>query len=257
VATRDDSLRAADDIFSPVSTGRISEEIVDQIKGAILEGRLSPGDRLPPERNLAERFGASRVTVRDALRILEASGLIEIRVGARGGAFVTAPAAEIVGEGIANMIMLSSLSPEEVTEARFLLELGMMPMVCERATDDDIDALSEICERSEAALRDKAYRVELSAEFHTRLARCTHNKAIEMILNSFHGPLLMSLMRAKEVAPEMGGRGVEEHKELVQAIRDRDEARAHVIMSAHLARTAERLGLPGLTERLTSADPAR
>jgi GntR family transcriptional regulator, transcriptional repressor for pyruvate dehydrogenase complex len=249
---RDESpVRAVGDIFSPVSSGRISAEIVDQIKGAIREGQLSPGDRLPPERTLAEQFGASRVTVRDALRILEASGLIEIRVGARGGAFVTAPASEIVGEGLANMIMLASLSAEEVTEARFMLELGMMPMVCERATQDDIEALAEICKRGEEALRNKSYGVELSAEFHTRLARCAHNSAVEMIVNSFHGPLLMSLLRAKAVAPEMGGRGVEEHKELVDAIRERDPKRAYSIMAKHLARTAERLGLSKLTERLT------
>jgi DNA-binding FadR family transcriptional regulator len=244
-------VRAVGGIFSPVSSGRISAEIVDQIKRAIREGQLSPGDRLPPERTLAEQFGASRVTVRDALRILEASGLIEIRVGARGGAFVTAPASEIVGEGLANMIMLASLSAEEVTEARFMLELGMMPMVCERATDDDVAALAEICERAEQALQNNSYGVELSAEFHTRLARCAHNTAIEMIVNSFHGPLLMSLLRAKAVAPEMGGKGVEEHKELVDAIRERDAKRAHWIMSQHLARTAERLGLSRLTERLT------
>jgi GntR family transcriptional repressor for pyruvate dehydrogenase complex len=245
------AVRAVGNIFSPVSSGRISADIVDQIKGAIREGRLSPGDRLPPERSLAEQFGASRVTVRDALRILEASGLIEIRVGARGGAFVTSPASEIVAEGLANMIMLASLSAEEVTEARFMLELGMMPMVCERATEEDIEDLAEICERAEEALRNKSYGVELSAEFHTRLARCTHNTAIEMIVNSFHGPLLMSLLRAKSVAPEMGGRGVEEHKELVEAISKRDLKRAHWIMSQHLARTAERLGLSRLTERLT------
>jgi GntR family transcriptional regulator, transcriptional repressor for pyruvate dehydrogenase complex len=249
---RDESgVRAVRDIFSPVSSGRISAEIVDQIKRAIREGQLSPGDRLPPERTLAEQFGASRVTVRDALRILEASGLIEIRVGARGGAFVTAPASEIVGEGLANMIMLASLSAEEVTEARFMLELGMMPMVCERATADDVAALAEICERAEQALQNNSYGVELSAEFHTRLARCAHNTAIEMIVNSFHGPLLMSLLRAKAVAPEMGGRGVEEHRELVDAIRERDAKRAHRIMAQHLARTAERLGLSRLTERLT------
>jgi DNA-binding FadR family transcriptional regulator len=61
----------------------------------------------------------------------------------------------------------------------------------------------------------------------------------------------MSLLRAKAVAPEMGGKGVEEHKELVDAIRERDPQRAHLIMAKHLARTAERLGLSGLTERLT------
>ena len=76
-------------MFTAVSPNRMSEAIVDQIKTLIRTNRLRPGDRLPSERELCERMGVSRVTVREALRILEAGGLVEIRVGARGGAFVT------------------------------------------------------------------------------------------------------------------------------------------------------------------------
>jgi DNA-binding FadR family transcriptional regulator len=228
-------------IFSRVTPGRISQDIVQQVKGAIREGQLKAGDRLPPERELTERFGASRVTVRDALRILEASGLIEIRVGARGGAFVTAPAPDWVGEGIANMLMMASVTAEEVTEARFIFELGLVPAVCERRTGEDIEALEEICERAERALRDGEYDMKLSAEFHTRFARCTHNGAIEMIVDSFHGPLLMSLTKAQQVAPQMGRRGTKEHRLLVAAIRDRDQELTRSIMAKHLRRTAERL----------------
>ncbi|MGH2819505.1 MAG: FadR/GntR family transcriptional regulator [Actinomycetota bacterium] len=237
------------DIFSRVTPGRISQDIVEQVKGAIREGQLKPGDRLPPERELTERFGASRVTVRDALRILEASGLIEIRVGARGGAFVTAPAPGWVGEGIANMLMMASITAEEVTEARFIFELGLVPLVCERITDEDIEALEEICDRAEMALRDGGYDMQISAEFHIRLARCTHNGAIEMIVDSFQGPLLMSLTRAQEVAPQMGRRGTKEHRELVAALRARDQDLARSIMDRHLRRTAERLGGPSRRAR--------
>ena len=245
--------RGEGDMFSPVTPGRISHEIVRQIKWAIRDRRLNPGDRLPPERELSERFKASRVSVRDALRVLEASGLIEIRVGARGGAFVRAPAPGIVGEGIANMLTLSVVTAEEVTEARAIFELGMIPLVCERASDEDVASLVDICERSEAALEKGPYPVELSAEFHVRLAQATHNGAVEMLVDSFHDALLMSLMRAKEVAPEMGGRGVMEHREIVDAIAARDPERARQIMAAHLARTADRLGLGELADRLNRA----
>ena len=229
------------DLLSRVTLGRISEVIVDQIRLLIRRGQLSAGDRLPSERELCERFGVSRVTVREALRVLEANGLVEVRVGARGGAFVTAPSSRLVGEGITDLISLATLSAMEVTEARMVFELGIVPLVCERATDDDITALYEICDRSSAALKGDEYPLELSAEWHVRYARATHNRAIAMLVESLHGPLLMSLERAREVAPLHGRRGVEEHKALVDAIAERGVRRATQLMSTHLERTADRL----------------
>lgn len=235
------------DLLTPVSMGRISEVIVDQIRLLIRQGQLSAGDRLPSERELCERFGVSRVTVREALRVLEANGLVEIRVGARGGAFVTAPSSRLVGEGISDLITLASLTAVEVTEARFVFERGIVPLVCERATQDDIAAMYEICERSSAALEGDEYPLELSAEWHTRYAQSAHNRAVAMLVESLHGPLLMSLERAREVAPAHGRRGVDEHRALVDAIADRDVQRATDLMSTHLERTAQRLAATGDT----------
>lgn len=229
------------DLFRPVNVGRASEDVVRQIKAAIHTGRLRPGDGLPSERELTERLGISRVTVRDALRTLEATGLVEIRVGARGGAFVTAPQPGFVGEGLANMLLLSSGAPEDVTEARMIFELGAIGLVCERRTEDDLAALEEICTRAEDALESGEFDVRLSAEFHIRLAASSHNTAIALIVDSFQGPLLMSLQRAKDVAPLMGERGAHEHRALVDAVRRRDTAEAHDLMDRHLGRTAERL----------------
>ncbi len=229
------------DLLTRVSIGRISEVIVDQIRLLIRQGQLSANDRLPSERELCERFGVSRVTVREALRVLEANGLIEIRVGARGGAFVTAPSSRLVGEGIADLITLASLTAVEVTEARMVFELGIVPLVCERATEDDSAALHEICDRSAAALEGDDYPLELSAEWHSRYAQAAHNRAVAMLVESLHGPLLMSLQRAREVAPLHGRQGVEEHRALVDQIAARDPERASALMRTHLKRTADRV----------------
>lgn len=229
-------------VFQPVSGGRVSDEIVDQFKSAIRSGRLSTGDRLPPERELTELFGVSRVTVRDALRVLEANGLVEIRVGAGGGAFVTAPDSGDVGEGISNMLMMRSVSPYEVTETRMILETGMLPLVCERATEEDLAELERICDEAEASIAEGSdYDVALSAEFHTTLARAAHNEVIGMLIEPLHRPLEASLRTAKRRAPEMGKEGTSEHRELVKAIRDGDLQQAQDIMRQHLSRTAERV----------------
>src|SRR6202000_2964304 len=141
-------------LFNRVSVGRISEIIVEQIRLLMRQGQLKLGDRLPPDRDLCERFGVSRVTVREALRMLESSGLVEIRVGARGGAFVTAPSSNRVGEGPPDPLTLSVIDAADVTEVRMILEVGIVPLVCERATEEDLADLRKICERSEQALRD-------------------------------------------------------------------------------------------------------
>ncbi|MFJ9030542.1 FadR/GntR family transcriptional regulator [Streptomyces sp. NPDC102274] len=234
-------LPVPEELFKTVSSSRVSQVIVDQIRLLLKEERLKPGDRLPSERELCVHFGVSRVTVREALRILEASGLVEIRVGARGGAFVTTPDARQVGEGLATLLSLSPLTAAEVTEARLVVELGIVPLIVERATQEDLDALRAMCDEHAEALERGEYTMELSADFHTRVAACTHNAAIKMLVESFHGPLLMSLRQAQTVEPQMGRLGSKEHRDFVEAVAARDLDAATATMNAHLQRTASRV----------------
>lgn len=228
-------------MFTPIAPTRVSGGIVDQIKTAIRERRLAPGDQLPAERDLTRQLGVSRVSVRDALRTLEALGLIEVRVGARGGAFVTAPAPTLVGEGVANMLLLASVSAADVTEARRVFELGLLPLACERATAEDVEALERICDRADENLARGVYDPAVSAEFHTQLARCTHNDALALIAEAFQEPLAGSLREARRVDADTGRLGAFEHRELAAAIRARDVATATAVMTEHLGRTARRV----------------
>jgi DNA-binding FadR family transcriptional regulator len=231
-------------IYRTVSTNRMSEAIVEQIRALIRADRLRPGDRLPSERDLGERMGVSRVTVREALRVLEAGGLVEIRVGAKGGAFVTVPSSAKIGTGLADLITLSPLTAPEVTEARQVFEVGMLPLVVERATEQDIAELRAMVKEHQAALRAGEYGMAMSAAFHVRLAAATHNAAVEVLVRSFHGPLLMSLREAQVAAPLMGHRGTAEHRDLVEAVAEQDVERAREIMRTHLKRTARRVARP-------------
>jgi GntR family transcriptional repressor for pyruvate dehydrogenase complex len=189
-------------------------------------------------------MGVSRVTVREALRVLEANGLVEIRVGARGGSFVTKPTSARLSDGLADLINLSPITAVEVTEARLMFEMGMIPKIIKRATPEDIAALRTMTQEHIEALRSGEYTMAMSAQFHNRLGACTHNAAIEMLVRSFHGPLLMSLREAAVAAPLMGQRGPFEHRDLVEAIAERDTAKAEAIMQKHIGRTARRLARP-------------
>lgn len=225
------------DLFQPVAVGRISQAIVEQVRGLIRTGELGIGARLPSERELGERFGVSRMTVREALRVLEASGLIEIRVGSRGGAFVTAPTTRRIGEGISDLLSLSALSAAEVTEARKVFELGVVPLVCERATEEQLDELVELCDEAERARDAGTYTVTMSFDFHLQVAAAAHNPALVMLMRSLREPVLMSLREAQHE----GRQGVAEHRTFVEAVRAREPERAQRIMADHLQRTARRV----------------
>ena len=227
--------RPVDDLFMPIAVARASSSIADQIRGAIVSGRLREGERLPPERELAEQFGVSRVTVRDALRGLEAMGLVEVRVGARGGAFVTAPTGSHVGQTMSDMMMMRAISPEDIVEARLVVELGTVTLACARATDDDIAGLRALLGQAGDALDDGTYTRELSWEFHALLAVAAHNAAVEGLTSSFRSTLSMHPIRTREGA-RAHSRSVGEHGRILGALERRDGAAARRVMAHHLLR---------------------
>jgi DNA-binding FadR family transcriptional regulator len=232
--TRVDGVRS-DSIFAPVSVARASSAIAEQIRAAILGGRLKAGDRLSPERELAEQFGVSRVTVRDALRSLEAMGLIEVKVGARGGAFVTAPTGSKVAQTMSDMMLMSVTSPEDIVEARLIVELGTVTLACARATPEDLAELRALCEQGSAALESGTYSRELSWDFHARLSQAAHNGAVGGLTQSFRSTLSMHPLRVRE-----GSRAhhltVEEHLRIVEALERGDGGAARHEMAHHLLR---------------------
>jgi GntR family transcriptional regulator, transcriptional repressor for pyruvate dehydrogenase complex len=227
--------RETSGLFAPVAVARASSSIADQIRQAIVTGKLEQGERLPPERELAEQFGVSRVTVRDALRALEAMGLIDVRVGARGGAFVTIPSGAIVGQTMSDMMMMAAISPEDIVEARLVVELGIVTLACARATDDDLERMHSLSERAAGALRAKTYTRELSWDFHALLAQAAHNGAIDGLAQSFRSSLSLHPIRTREGAAAFA-RTVEEHNRILAALKRRDGATARREMAHHLLR---------------------
>src|SRR5688572_20254195 len=120
----------------PIKSTRIYAEIVRQIRGLIADGQLKSGDRLPPERDLADRFRVSRTSVREALRALESTGLIEIRAGE--GAFVRRVSVEALVEPLALVILSHREAIADLYEARRLLEPPIAKVAAERASPDEV-----------------------------------------------------------------------------------------------------------------------
>lgn len=224
-------------LFKKIQTGRISDAIVEQIRSLIRSGALLAGTRLPPEREFCEQLGVSRLALREALRMLAAVGLIQNRTGARGGTFVSAPTAEQVGEGLTDLLTNSTLSAQEVTQARQVLETAIIPLVCANLTQDDIKdlrRLNTICAKARA---EGTYTVSMSVDFHVRIATATHNKVIELIMHSLRDALMNSLDEAHHDNSE----GIDEHFNLIDAIEQGDASKAQSIMQDHIKRTKIRV----------------
>jgi GntR family transcriptional repressor for pyruvate dehydrogenase complex len=170
--------------FSAITPHRAFEDIADQIRGMVAAGRLRPGDRLPPERELAATFRVSRNTLREALRALELAGMIESRKGATGGAFVRSGNPQVVVGGMRDLYHLGAITPEHLTEARIWFSEMVVRVVCERATDADFDALQANIDAMAAAdaAGDFDERQRLNREFHLILARATRNPIVAITM---------------------------------------------------------------------------
>lgn len=175
--------------FRRVQVARAFDDIAGQIRGELSEGRLRAGDRLPPERELASQFGVSRNTLREALRSLEISGLITLRKGASGGAFVKDSNGEAVVTSIRDMFTLGAVTPAQITESRIWIESAIVRAACERHTVSDIETLkANIAAAAEAIRRKDFYaRAEAHLEFHMILGRITRNPIMEIVMEALIG----------------------------------------------------------------------
>lgn len=231
-------------MFQPIRVARASDGIIHQIKESIFAGDLRPGHTLPSEKELAEQFGVSRITVRDALRVLESQGLIQIKVGARGGAFVAAPSADPVSQSLTNMLRLKRATLADLVEARILVEPHVAAMAAQRATPDDLAAMERaIAAAREARAAGDRYFIPTSVMFHLALAEAARNPVLLFAVNSFRA-LFHEALSAVLPADDMAERAIADHQKILDAIRARDGARARDVMREHLSYFSERVGAP-------------
>ncbi len=140
-------------MFRKTKTNRIFEDLVEQIEKAILEGRLKAGDKLPPQRELVETFQTSRASLREALRVLEQKGLIDIKLGVAGGATVRSPDTDQVSESLALLIRHKKVSLDEIAEFREGVEGIVAALATERAKKRDIERLKKLLAEAEKYLK--------------------------------------------------------------------------------------------------------
>ena len=223
--------------LEPISSTRVYKEIARQIRTLITEGKLKSGDRLPPERDLAERFKVSRASVREALRALESMRLIDIRLGE--GTFVREGSIDSLVEPLALAILTRREAVGELFEARRLLEPPIAALAALRSTEVEIQEMEVIIARQRREVSLGRTGIAEDASFHAAIARSAHNQAITRIVHA----LVDLLTESREVSLQTPGRpqrSQRDHERVLRAIQRRDSEGARRAMLDHLA-AVERL----------------
>lgn len=222
-------------IFKSVKSDKVSEHIIEQIRRAIFEGKLKPGDKLPPERELIKNFHVSKVTLREALRSLEILGFLEIRKGVSGGAFVTEVDMKKARDSFTNFLLFKNLSLSNLSEVRLILESHIAEKAALTVTEDDLKRLKKLIEECEYVLKHdipiESRKNEI--EFHRIIGSVTGNPILMFILD-FVENLLIDTKEILQPGKEFSLKVLNAHKRIYKALRERDSKKVREEMIKHV-----------------------
>ncbi|WP_298034502.1 FadR/GntR family transcriptional regulator [uncultured Dysosmobacter sp.] len=222
-------------IFSPAATMRAPEVIYNQIYEKILRGELKPGDRLPPERVLAEQFCRSRPSVREALRMLQENGYIRIEGGRSGGSIVKGISIESLELPLQKVIRSGVMSLQELVDYRCVNDLGCARLAAQYHTEQDAAILRSVMEDYRGAIADFERFKKVDTEFHSALACATHNSLIIAINDVLISPVEDAFWMAaekmeKDEIIEINRTAYSLHNQVAEAVLAKDPAAAEKYM---------------------------
>jgi len=163
---------------------RVFEVVYDKIRHELAEGVLKAGDKLPAERDLAEKLGFSRAAVREALRALEATGLVQLQKGVKGGAFIQSGNRGDVNRSINDIILLGKVPLRQVTEVRTLLLTRAVQLICERATAEELDRIEQNIRDTETAAEQSGPTMRYVREFYNLLGEFSGNEVLAVLIEA-------------------------------------------------------------------------
>jgi len=223
-------------MFKPIKVRKISEEIVNQIKTVILEGKLKPGDKIPPERELINQLGVSRISIREALKNLESMGFIDIRQG--NGSYVRSIVTDRVKDPLNIMIRENVEKIFELADVRKELEAWSAYHAAQRATQSEIEALGKITREMEKYFREeKTPPSKLDADFHLAISQSSHNTiqshlvfTIYDVFSEYFTFLIENICFNRKYYQTI----YEQHVNIYKAIRERDAEESREKILEHL-----------------------
>ncbi len=227
-------------MFKTIRKARLSDEIVKQIKESLFAGKLRAGDRLPAERELAEQFETSRASVREALRTLEQEGMILVRKGVGGGAFIAELDHRPVTNSFQTLLDLKKISIEDIAEVRLIFEPEAARLAAERGAEEDLRELEEVIQQMGMAVEKRELPDSFDLKFHQIIARATGNPVLAMLAESMLGVASKAIT---ELRPSVNTlrHVLASHRKVFEAIRKRNGALAYRAMRQHIVDVQARL----------------
>jgi DNA-binding FadR family transcriptional regulator len=225
----------------PIVRRKLVDEVRDRLLAMIRSGEFKPGDRLPSERDLMERFAVGRPAVREALQSLGSAGLIEINHGERARIAIpdTHDVFDRIGETMLHLLQTSPTTLEHLKQARVMFEVGMVRMAAQKATSSDIDKLRQALETQKAAVDNAATFVKADMSFHSAIAAISGN-TVCVLLSEAMLDWLFNFRRDLLRMPGSEYITLAEHQRLLDAIAQHDIDEAERAMTDHLTRANER-----------------
>jgi GntR family transcriptional repressor for pyruvate dehydrogenase complex len=222
-------------LITPIKKTRIAEEVADRIRVLMLDGTFPPGQPLPSERHLAERFGVSRGSIRDALRTLETIGLLETRHGQ--GTFPHELSVDRLVAPLASVMAYRSDLQDELLDVRRMFEPAVARVAAERATDEDLVELQRLLDVQRQKLKAGQSAIVEDTAFHAILARSTRNRVVMSIMATLNDLLVESRTQSLKQKGRPA-RSIDGHEAVVAALRRRDSEGASQAMYNHIDQIA-------------------
>lgn len=222
-------------LFYPVKSGKISQLIAQQIKSTILNGRMKPGNRLPPERELVKRFQASRISVREAIKSLEASGLLVIKPGS--GVFVAEVNSKLMSESLSSILRIRKISINELTEARIIFEPSIAKLASERVRSEDLIKLEKNIQEASMIVKSNSPAPAENIEFHYLIAEAVHNPVIALTMRTLFDVLKEMTLEINKNLPARARNSrnaVVYHRKILDAFREKNSQRVYELMLKHV-----------------------
>jgi len=214
----------------PLKRPTLSEEIADRLIASIVSGRFLFGERLPPERDLARLFDVGRPTVREAMRILNAIGLIEVRPGS--GTFLVNSHGDFLAKAFSWTVLLDPQTAREVVETRVAIESELAALAAERATEDEISLLRDLLHQMEKNTANAKRFWDADLSFHLVIAEAARNVTLHRIATAINSLLHQWMMRAPvKMSFDVALR---HHERILGGLEARDREATRQAMQAHL-----------------------